>query len=282
MSVLAIETEIKPIAPCAGNPCGPNALCQEDDGYPDCSCLPGFKGLPPNCRPECVVHPECPSYLACLNNHCRDPCIGVCGINAECTVRNHNPICGCLESYTGDPFIRCTPIPITTTTTTKRPIIFDTPTPTYPPAPPPATEESPSIIFKPIFPTKDAPTLTLSPIGITPTQRPMVDPCGQKPCGINANCKTNGFDHRCECKFDYVGNPYVSCGPECTLNSDCRQHQRCVNQKCINACPGHCPPSAECNVINHKPRCSCPPMMTGNPESQCSYIPISQVTSKLL
>lgn len=77
-----------------------------------CSCLPAFIGSPPSCRPECVISAECPSQLACINQKCRDPCIGSCGLNANCHVLNHVPICTCNSGQTGDPFSICTQIQI--------------------------------------------------------------------------------------------------------------------------------------------------------------------------
>lgn len=66
-----------------------------------------YIGSPPNCRPECVVHGDCSLDKSCLSQKCRDPCPGTCGINANCNVVNHSPICSCKSGYTGDPFIRC-------------------------------------------------------------------------------------------------------------------------------------------------------------------------------
>lgn len=37
------------------------------------------------CRPECVLSSDCPSDKACIRNKCKDPCPGVCGLNAECS-----------------------------------------------------------------------------------------------------------------------------------------------------------------------------------------------------
>lgn len=64
-------------------------------------------GTPPYCRPECLIHADCPTKLACLNNKCRDPCIGSCGLHAQCTVVNHQPVCTCEPGYHGDPFSGC-------------------------------------------------------------------------------------------------------------------------------------------------------------------------------
>ena len=62
---------------------------------------------PPNCRPECLVNSDCPNLLACMNKKCKDPCINACGLNARCSVINHNPVCTCIDGYKGDPFYSC-------------------------------------------------------------------------------------------------------------------------------------------------------------------------------
>lgn len=100
---------IGPVSPCEPSPCGANSVCRVVDGRPTCSCLVGYFGAPPNCRPECLVSAECSQHLACINQKCVDPCDGTCGINAKCQVVNHNPICSCPADYMGDPFEQCVP-----------------------------------------------------------------------------------------------------------------------------------------------------------------------------
>lgn len=58
-----------------------------------------------------MVSSECPLDKACVNEKCVDPCPGTCGLAAKCNVVNHNPICSCPVGQTGDPFVRCYPIP---------------------------------------------------------------------------------------------------------------------------------------------------------------------------
>lgn len=94
--------------PCEPSPCGPYAQCKVIGDSPSCSCLPEYIGSPPNCKPECVSHNDCPSNLACINQKCKDPCPGVCGSNAECRVITHTPNCVCIQGYVGDPFTYCT------------------------------------------------------------------------------------------------------------------------------------------------------------------------------
>ena len=96
---------------CSPSPCGPNSQCRNFNGQPVCSCLPGFIGSAPACRPQCVVNSDCAQNKACSNQKCIDPCKGTCGLTAKCQVVNHSPICSCPPSYTGDPFVQCQPTP---------------------------------------------------------------------------------------------------------------------------------------------------------------------------
>ena len=101
------QTTPRPVDPCNPDPCGPYSQCRRQDNIAACSCLPGYVGTPPNCRPECRIHSECASNLACINEKCRDPCPGACGAYAECEVINHNAVCRCQQGYEGDPFSGC-------------------------------------------------------------------------------------------------------------------------------------------------------------------------------
>lgn len=95
------------VFPCNPSPCGPNSQCREIQGQAICSCLIGYRGSPPTCRPECVTSSECALNRACSNQKCIDPCKGNCGVNAICQVINHNPICSCPSGFGGNPFSRC-------------------------------------------------------------------------------------------------------------------------------------------------------------------------------
>lgn len=105
----AYEQEQKPEpSPCTNFECGTNAICRERDGIAVCQCTSNYVGNPYlACRPECVINPDCPSNLMCVRNKCTNPCAGVCGQNAECSVVNHQPMCTCLPGYSGDPFVSC-------------------------------------------------------------------------------------------------------------------------------------------------------------------------------
>lgn len=100
-----------PVNPCVPSPCGANSICRVHDERAVCSCVQGMLGAPPNCRPECVINSDCPTNRACIQQKCKDPCDGSCGFNAECHVRNHQPVCFCYNGYEGDPYAGCSPIP---------------------------------------------------------------------------------------------------------------------------------------------------------------------------
>jgi len=96
--------------PCRPSPCGPYSQCREVNGHAVCSCLQGYIGSAPSCRPECIISSDCAQDLNCQNQKCVDPCPGTCGIEARCQVINHYPACSCAPGFTGDPFNRCTKI----------------------------------------------------------------------------------------------------------------------------------------------------------------------------
>lgn len=114
ISFLVVEpSKEKPPRLCDSNPCGTNAQCAEKTGAISCVCPTNYIGDPyTSCRPECVINTDCPKEQSCSNSRCVNPCTGSCGINADCRVVNHNPICSCKESFTGDPYGSCRPIPV--------------------------------------------------------------------------------------------------------------------------------------------------------------------------
>ena len=46
------------------------------------------------CKPrgECVNDRDCPSASACREGRCVDPCVAFCGLNAVCSVVNHQVV----------------------------------------------------------------------------------------------------------------------------------------------------------------------------------------------
>lgn len=105
-----VQQEEPPTQPCYPNPCGANAICRQEGNAGSCQCLPEYHGNPYEaCRPECVSDSDCPSDKSCQQQKCRDPCPGVCGLNADCRVLNHLATCHCLAGFVGDPYRFCQP-----------------------------------------------------------------------------------------------------------------------------------------------------------------------------
>ncbi|CAG0903927.1 unnamed protein product [Darwinula stevensoni] len=100
----------KCVNPCT-DACGENAECRVEHHRAICSCPKDFLGDPRiRCYAECTVHVECAYHQACVHFRCADPCVGACGMNAECRVENHKPICTCPKGFTGHPFDHCRPL----------------------------------------------------------------------------------------------------------------------------------------------------------------------------
>lgn len=97
---------------CSTAPCGANSVCSEHSGVGSCTCMQGYFGDPYfGCKPECMQSFDCPCNFACINAKCVDPCENACGMNAECSVVNHSPMCYCIPGYTGNALYGCHQIP---------------------------------------------------------------------------------------------------------------------------------------------------------------------------
>lgn len=237
---LSVVPKDEPSHPCNPSPCGSNAICKELNGAGSCTCLPDYFGDPySSCRPECVMNSDCPRDKSCVNNKCKDPCPGTCGLNAECHVNNHVPNCVCLPGFTGNPLSSCRQV---------------------------LTQPSKDSLLLYLFSLSlDSSTYSfLSYLAIVePT-----NPCQPSPCGPFSQCRVVNLHAVCSCQANYVGAPPM-CRPECSVSTDCSQDKACINQKCRDPCPGTCGLNARCNVVNHNPICSCPPGQTGDPFVRC-------------
>lgn len=208
------QTRTDPSNTCLPTPCGPYSQCQVDDrGSPSCTCLPDFIGLPPQCRPQCISNSECPSNEACINQQCRDPCPNLCGLNAECRVFTHTPMCLCPNRFTGDPFTLCNPIE-TTVIEKRRPC-----------QPSPCgvntkCEESDGVGSCQCLPDyfgnpyegcrPECIVNTDCPSNLACRNQKCIDPCPGV-CGENTECQVINHLASCSCLPGYSGDPYVNC-----------------------------------------------------------------------
>jgi hypothetical protein len=65
----------------------------------------------------------------------------------------------------------------------------------------------------------------------------------------------------------------------CANNNECPDHTACENRLCINPCAykDPCAPTANCQVINHLPVCSCPDGYIGSPTTSCTLREICNI-----
>ena len=113
-----------------------------------------------------------------------------------------------------------------------------------------------------------------SPVVEEGTLRPIPpNPCTPNPCGPNSQCQAVSGQAECGCLSNMIGSA-PNCRPECILNSDCPASSACVNQKCVDPCPGTCGSNSECRVVNHSPVCSCATGYTGNAFNDCRPVPV--------
>lgn len=104
-----------------------------------------------------------------------------------------------------------------------------------------------------------------------PPRQPV--PCVPSPCGANAECRVVDDRAVCSCLSGMYGAP-PNCRPECVIDQDCPLSLACVGNKCRDPCVGSCGFNALCNVVNHRPICSCPTGFEGDPFSDgCNSIP---------
>ncbi|KAL0267041.1 UNVERIFIED_CONTAM: hypothetical protein PYX00_009414 [Menopon gallinae] len=223
--------------PCYPNPCGVHTQCFTTAGRPVCSCLPGYHGNPlTSCqRGECADNTECPSNRACRDNQCIDPCAGQCGVNANCEVRNHVPVCSCPHNYKGDPFTSCRRV-------------------------------DPQELCNP---SPCGPNTECTVINNVPTCSCL--PGYRGSCGAGATCDVVNHRPVCRCPENYLGDPYVSCRAECVTSGDCiSSRQVCLRNKCVDPCKGVCGINANCRIRDGTTAvCSCPKDMTGDPFVRC-------------
>ncbi|XP_040570659.1 zonadhesin [Lepeophtheirus salmonis] len=101
------------------------------------------------------------------------------------------------------------------------------------------------------------------------------DPCNPSPCGPGTTCKPNSLGNPvCECKDGLIPKPdaITGCGPECTIDSDCKSGYECSFSKCrkiVDPCkPSPCGPGTACTVNNKgNPVCQCLPGLIPKPDT---------------
>ena len=251
------------IDPCRPSPCGINAECRERNGAASCTCYPGLQGDPyVECKHECTINPECAYHLACINNKCRDPCPGVCGAHATCSVNNHAPTCTCDPGYTGDPFTACrritTPVPITERVDPCNPSPCGSNAV--------CTERNRAASCQCIPDYFGNPYVACRPECVINADCPAskqcrnlhcIDPCPGL-CGTNAYCQVANHIPLCICNQGYIGDPFVSCRRPPPPPEPVEAEDPCN--------PNPCGPNSEPpRSVGGRCQCNCLPEMIGSP-----------------
>ncbi|KAK9510972.1 hypothetical protein O3M35_005636 [Rhynocoris fuscipes] len=257
---------------CSPSPCGSNTQCLSRDGRPVCVCLPGHWGNPLTyCQMgECAGTSDCPSNKVCRDYRCIDVCSSQCGQNAQCTPRNHVPVCTCPPGYTGDPLTACRPFnpqelcnPSPCGRNTRCEVVNEVPTcsclPGYIGAPLTGCRHECDSDYD-CGPQSKCENFKCAPV------------CTSGTCAPTARCEVSGHRAVCTCPPGTFGDPYSSCHLECESHYDCPAGRpACSAGKCIDPCAqGVCGINADCRVKERTtPVCSCPRHMTGDPFVSC-------------
>lgn len=242
---------------CDDQSCGTSAYCKASKHQPSCYCHDGTYGNPyVEClvektapRPECTSDSECPSQLACINQHCENPCIraNICRRDQTCSVLDTIPlrtlVCKCPSDMITDPNGNCKPI----------------------------IRDKPGCITHTDCPNTDQ-----------CIRGSCILSCRAESCGLNAQCLSQNHRAICSCAPEYQGNPHIECSlvqrevytAECYQEADCPFDRTCKNEKCVNPCSlrDSCGRGAYCHTEDHRSICRCPPGYNGNPEVSCSAV----------
>lgn len=104
-------------------------------------------------------------------------------------------------------------------------------------------------------------------------------PCQPSPCGPNSQCVERNGNAVCSCIIGYLGSP-PNCRLECYTSTDCAQVHACINNKCVDPCPGACGSNALCQAVQHRAHCECQRGFSGNPYTICSRIGMNEESVK--
>jgi hypothetical protein len=245
--------------PCPGS-CGFNAECRVQNHIPICTCVAGFVGDPfTQCQREEIEQPKVPV----------DPCNpSPCGANTQC----RDGTCSCLPEYQGDPYRGCRPE--CTMNTDCSPNRACSNLKCIDPCVGTCGQDAVCDVVNHI-PTCSCPSgYEGDPFtSCRPAKRIEVprDPCNPSPCGPNSLCRVNNGVAVCSCQPGQIGSP-PSCRPECIVSAECPLTKACLNNKCVDPCPGTCGINARCQVVNHNPICSCTEGMSGDPFTRCAPV----------
>lgn len=297
----------KCVNPCITlQPCSTPARCEVSPTLPVrtmiCSCPPGYvssgKGI---CRPvtpilevACEIDKDCTSNHACVTSVCKNPC--ECGLNTDCQIKDHKPVCACRPGFIGDPRTGCYNIKCQTdshcgneeTCINNRCV--------------PACSLETNICGKEAecygvehrascrcqIGTVGNPLLACLPISCRansdcPPEKSCinskcVEPCISNPCNEPALCRVHLHEAYCVCPPGYqsTSDGCNKTESRCNTDLDCPPATACLENKCTNPCldKNPCGINAECKLIETLPiktiTCECDTGYRGNALIECT------------
>lgn len=236
--------------PCSLLSCGRGAECRVHSHTAQCICPAGTQGNPEiSCiaglcqyNEDCADHEECDR----LNRICRPVCERItCATTATCIGRNHQPKCDCPIGTIGNPYVQC------------------------------------SIERQPL-PEPECRVDADCPFELACINNHCQNPCAiANICTIDQECRVlNTLPLRtimCQCPPDTYTDSNGRCKaivysePQCHVDSDCNNREKCIKGFCIEACKiDICGINAQCKSYNHQSICTCAPGYIGNPHIECT------------
>lgn len=250
----------------------------------------------------CKSDSECTLSESCVNALCTSPCN--CGVDADCHVQNHHPICVCKPGYSGNPQFGCFKLACQTNdecpndkTCYNNECVN------------PCALSNPCAVNAECFGHNHR-TACRCPSGYEgspfercervechsdfdcPSDRACINnhcisPCDHNsPCAQNAVCFVRNHVASCKCP-DHLpnGNPLSYCervaldvGPECRFDDDCPSRLACIREKCVEPCRelSPCASTARCSVLDSSPVrtmvCECPELFVPDENGECRRI----------
>ena len=274
---------------CVKGTCRP--LCNSND-----DCREGHICKERFCVAGCTADSQCDKTEACINSECRNPCLSSqCGQCAECSVSNHEAFCSCPPTATGNPLTGCLPLTYSCSKTADcskgdrcqdgvcvkqcstakdcecgKSCVSGT-----------CRQQCSGSVPCPQGHLCRGGTCLPGCVLNTDCgdqevchQGQCSDPCqlASTGCARSAECRVSNHRPVCLCPQGLQGNPKVECKKvECSTSRDCESAKSCVKGSCVNLCQlqNACGVNAQCKVINHRKKCTCPVNYIGNPNAEC-------------
>lgn len=266
--------------------CAQNSECHSLNHSPVCKCLPGFNGNPYFSKNS----QGCLSAFGQPNKHQPNCSPSLCGLNAHCKIDRHSlrAVCVCPKGFTGNAYRACSqvkhrPEPV------RQPEIINNHTTTNDVDLQKHLCNRTRCGFGAKCRIRGLDVQCFCPSGTQGNPNIRCDPHTDKidavkacdGCGPNSVCTVTGRKVFCECSQNATGIP-PNCIHEkrggasgfCRDNFDCAEDNVCDRRKCVNPCSWMCSETANCAVLNHIVKCTCPLGYEGDPKFGCQRLAV--------